>query len=209
MRFRPRLHDLYIGKAVLGSVLMAWLVLLGLDLVLSLSGEFKHIGTGSYTFGHALAWAAFTAPRRAYTLFPMAAVIGSLMGLGQLAATSELTALRALGLSRRRLGDLGQAAVAVEPVQGHVVEQQLQPPPRIQVLLAGLGIEEGVALARPQPGIAGHGHVGVPAGAVAQVVRARLPPGPQGLAAGGAGRVRLAVPAQGRLRLSGAPGGCR
>ena len=33
----------------------------------------------------------------------MAAVIGALMGLGQLAATSELTALRALGLSRRRI----------------------------------------------------------------------------------------------------------
>ena len=32
------------------------------------------------------------------------AVIGSLMGLGQLAASSELTALRSLGLSRRRLG---------------------------------------------------------------------------------------------------------
>src|SRR5690606_34400229 len=59
--------------------------------------------TGSYTFGHAVAWAAYTVPRRAYTLFPMAAVIGALMGLGQLAATSELTALRALGLSRRRI----------------------------------------------------------------------------------------------------------
>ena len=34
---------------------------------------------------------------------PTSAVIGSLLGLGQLAATSELTALRALGLSRRRL----------------------------------------------------------------------------------------------------------
>jgi len=103
MNLRPRLHDLYIGKAVLGSVLATWAVLLGLDLVLSVSGEFKHIGTGTYSFGHVLAWAAWTVPRRAYTIFPMAAVIGSLLGLGQLAATSELTALRALGLSRRRL----------------------------------------------------------------------------------------------------------
>jgi len=99
----PRIHDLYVGRNVLATVLVVWLVLLGLDATLALSGEAKNIGTGSYTFGHAVAWTAYTVPRRAYTLFPMAAVIGALMGLGQLAATSELTALRAVGLSRRRI----------------------------------------------------------------------------------------------------------
>jgi len=103
MKLTPRIHDLYIGRTVLLTVLVVWMVLLGLDATLALSGEAKNIGTGSYTFGHAVAWAAYTVPRRAYTLFPMAAVIGALMGLGQLAATSELTALRALGLSRRRI----------------------------------------------------------------------------------------------------------
>lgn len=103
MNLRPRLHDLYIGRSVLLMVLATWAVLLGLDVVQSLSGEFKHIGTGSYSLSHAVAWVVYTIPRRAYTLFPMSAVIGSLMGLGQLAATSELTAMRALGLSRRRL----------------------------------------------------------------------------------------------------------
>ena len=103
MMLRPRIHDFYVGRTVLLTVLLAWAVLTGLDAMLSLSGEAKNIGTGSYTFGHAVAWSAYTLPRRAYTLFPMAAVIGALMGLGQLAATSELTALRALGLSRRRI----------------------------------------------------------------------------------------------------------
>ncbi len=103
MRLRPRIHDVYVGRSVLATVLLTWAVLVGLDAILSLSGEAKNIGTGSYTFGHALAWTAYTVPRRAYTLFPMAAVIGALMGLGQLAATSELTALRAVGLSRRRI----------------------------------------------------------------------------------------------------------
>jgi len=103
MMLRPRIHDFYVGRTVLFTVLLTWAVLTGLDAMLSLSGEAKNIGTGSYTFGHAVAWTAYTLPRRAYTLFPMAAVIGALMGLGQLAATSELTALRALGLSRRRI----------------------------------------------------------------------------------------------------------
>ena len=109
MRLQPRLHDVYVGRTVLRMVLAAWGVLLGLDVVLALSGELKHIGTGSYSVGHAISWVAYTLPRRAYTSFPMAAVIGSLLGLGQLAASSELTALRALGLSRRRLA----ASVAI------------------------------------------------------------------------------------------------
>lgn len=95
MRLTPRVHDWYVGRVVLFTVLLTWAVLLGLDLVNALASEAKNIGQGSYTFGHAVAYVAYTVPRRAYTLFPTAAVIGALMGLGQLAATSELTALRA------------------------------------------------------------------------------------------------------------------
>lgn len=119
MKLRPRLHDIYIGQVVLGTVLLTWAVLLGLDLVMALSSEFKDIGKGSYSFGHALAYIAYTVPRRAYTMFPTAAVIGALMGLGQLAATSELTALRALGLSRRRLSI--SAAIALALLTGLMV----------------------------------------------------------------------------------------
>ena len=107
MMLRPRLHDLYIGRTVLLTVLATWAVLLGLDVVLALSGEFEELGKGSYSIGHAIAWVAYTVPRRAYTLFPMAAVIGSLMGLGQLAATSDLTAL--MVVSGETVGPWGQA----------------------------------------------------------------------------------------------------
>ena len=101
----PKLHDLYVGRVLLVSVLMTWAVLVGMDFVVSgLLGEIGDIGKGDYTFTTALIDVIYTVPRRAYQLFPTGAVIGSLMGLGQLAASSELTALRALGLSRRRLG---------------------------------------------------------------------------------------------------------
>ncbi|MFT4257028.1 MAG: LPS export ABC transporter permease LptG [Pseudoxanthomonas sp.] len=103
MRLRPNLHDLYVGKVVLGTVLLVWAVMLGLDAMQALLGELEDVGKGGYTFAHALAWIGYTIPRRAYTMFPTSAVIGALMGLGQLAASSELTALRALGLSRKRL----------------------------------------------------------------------------------------------------------
>ena len=112
-RWLPSIHDLYIGRAVLFTVLITWAVLLGLFVMMGVTDQFKDIGKGSYTFAHAVAYIAYGIPRNAYNLFPTAAVIGSLMGLGQLAATSELTALRALGLSRRRLGISVAAAIAV------------------------------------------------------------------------------------------------
>ena len=103
MRLAPRLHDTYIARAVVTSVLMTWGVLLGLDVVLAFAGEVGDIGKGGYSANHAIAATGLTIPWRAYNLFPTSAVIGALLGLGQLAASSELTALRALGLSRRRV----------------------------------------------------------------------------------------------------------
>ena len=103
MMLRPKLHDHYIARTVILTVLAAWGVLLGLDVVLAFADEFGDVGKGGYTLNHAIAATCLTIPWRAYNLFPTSAVIGSLMGLGQLAASSELTALRALGLSRRRL----------------------------------------------------------------------------------------------------------
>ena len=99
MMLRPKLHDHYIARMVIMTVLAAWGVLLGLDVVLAFADEFGDVGKGGYTMNHAIAATCLTIPWRAYNLFPTSAVIGSL----QLAATSELTALRALGLSRRRL----------------------------------------------------------------------------------------------------------
>lgn len=102
----PKIHDVYVGKTILGAVLLVWAVLVGLDCLIGGDGvlsEISDLGQGNYGFGDAVIRVLLTTPRRLYDLFPTAAVIGSLLGLGQLAASSELTALRALGLSRRRL----------------------------------------------------------------------------------------------------------
>ena len=112
----PKIHDLYVARVLFFTVFLAWVVLLGMDTIIGGGGvmaESTNVGKGTFTFATALIEVAYTIPRRAYTLFPTASVIGSLMGLGQLAASSELTALRALGLSRRRLGTTVIAALAI------------------------------------------------------------------------------------------------
>lgn len=113
MRPFPKIHDVYVGRVVLGTVILTWAVLAGLDVMLGLVSEFGDIGKGKYGLSEAFAYMGLSVPRRAYYLFPYAAVIGSLMALGQLAATSELTALRAVGLSRRRLGLAVAGALAL------------------------------------------------------------------------------------------------
>ena len=127
MRLLPRIHDVYVGRTVLSTVLLTWAVLIGLFIMMGVSDQFRDIGKGSYTFAHAVAYVAYGVPRNAYTLFPTAAVIGALMGLGQMAATSELTALRALGLSRRRLG-LSVAATIILLTAGMVINGETLAP---------------------------------------------------------------------------------
>ena len=54
-----------------------------------------------------------TTPRRLYEMFGNAALIGGLLGLGGLAATGELTALRATGMSKLRIATSAVGIVAV------------------------------------------------------------------------------------------------
>lgn len=127
MKRWPRLHDAYLARVVLGSVLLAWGVLLGLDVALALVGEMGDLGRGGYTINHAIAATGLTVPSRAYILFPTAAVIGMLLGLGQLAASSELTILRAVGLSRPRLAVSVLSALALVTVLMVVNGETLAP----------------------------------------------------------------------------------
>ena len=103
MRTLLRRHDLLVVRAVATALLPVWLALLGFDAVTAFVGELDELGEGNYTAGTAVLYVAYTLPRRVYELFPTAAVIAALLGMGALAAGSELTALRAAGLSRRRI----------------------------------------------------------------------------------------------------------
>ncbi|MEO7916347.1 MAG: LPS export ABC transporter permease LptG [Dokdonella sp.] len=102
-RLRIMRVDRLVAGSVIGSVLLVWLVLIGIDLFRTLVGEVNDVGKGSYTLGGAMIYVLLTAPRRAYEWFGYAALIGGLLGLGGLAATGELTALRAAGLSKLRI----------------------------------------------------------------------------------------------------------
>ena len=119
--------DLYLGRTVLFAMLGAGVVLLGFDLLLALVNELDEIGEGGYTLSHAVLFVAYTIPRRLYELYPVTALIGTVMGLGGLAARSELTAMRAVGLSRLRIGLGSLAALALVALVMMVNAETLAP----------------------------------------------------------------------------------
>jgi lipopolysaccharide export system permease protein len=95
--------DLYIGKTLFATIALAWAVVVALEGVFSFLGEIGDIGRGDYALGDAALFTALGLPERAYQVFPMAALIGALLGLGNLSAQSELNAFRLAGCSPRRL----------------------------------------------------------------------------------------------------------
>jgi lipopolysaccharide export system permease protein len=102
-RVRIKRADRLVWGSVLASVLIAWLVLVGLDTFINFAKQVGDIGRNGYTLGQAVAYILLTVPRRVYDWFVFAALIGSLMGLGGLGASGELTALRAAGMSKLRI----------------------------------------------------------------------------------------------------------
>ena len=97
-----RLLDRYIGKSVLSSVLIVSMIVLGLDMLFAYIGELEDL-TGGYDAIQALVYVVLTAPRRLYELLPVAVLVGCLVGLGTLASNSELTIMRAAGVSVARI----------------------------------------------------------------------------------------------------------
>ena len=95
-----RILDRYIGLTVASSTLSVMLVLVSLFTFFTFAGELGRTGKGAYDSWQALLFALTTIPGMLYQLFPAAALIGTMMGLGILANSSELTAMRAAGYSQ-------------------------------------------------------------------------------------------------------------
>ncbi|HMB57838.1 MAG TPA: LPS export ABC transporter permease LptG [Arenimonas sp.] len=100
----PRLITLYLARNVLATTLLVGAVLLGFNMLVDFASEIQDVGKESYTLSHAMLYMFFTIPRRCYDLFPYVSLIGTLLALGRLAGSSELTAMRAAGLSKLQIG---------------------------------------------------------------------------------------------------------
>jgi lipopolysaccharide export system permease protein len=104
------LLDRYVIRAVLGGVLVVMVVLLTLGALFLFANQQDDIGLGTYTALDAFWFVLLNVPQQVYELMPIGVLIGSLLGLGALARGSELTVMRAAGISVWRVA--GSVAMA-------------------------------------------------------------------------------------------------
>jgi lipopolysaccharide export system permease protein len=106
------LLDRYVIRAVLGGVFIVLTVLLMLGALFLFIGQQDDIGTGTYTALDAFWFTLANMPQQVYEFMPIGVLIGALLGLGSLARGSELTVMRAAGISVWRIaGSVTMAAV--------------------------------------------------------------------------------------------------
>ena len=98
-----RILDRYIGQTVLISILSVLVVILSLFLLISFVNEFDKIGRADYTISQAAIYVLLHIPQNIYEIFPMAALLGTMLGLGALSKNSEMVIIRAAGVSRMRI----------------------------------------------------------------------------------------------------------
>ncbi|GAB4299236.1 MAG: LPS export ABC transporter permease LptG [Methylophaga sp.] len=105
-----RILSRYIAKNILASTLLVLLVLLSLYTFMDFIAELEDLGKGNYSIGSIFSYIILTMPKRIYELLPVAALLGSVIGLGNLASQSELVAMRAAGFS---ITDTNKAVIIV------------------------------------------------------------------------------------------------
>ncbi|GHC16105.1 LPS export ABC transporter permease LptG [Aidingimonas halophila] len=94
--------DRYIARNVLGAIIVVQVVLLGLDLVITYINDLSDV-EGGYSAFDVLLYLLMRLPWRLYQYAPVGVLIGSLIGLGSMASSNELTVIRAAGRSLLRI----------------------------------------------------------------------------------------------------------
>lgn len=95
-----KILDTYIGKTILTTTALTVSVLLVLSAMFKFIDQMRSVGRGYYDMVHAALFTLYSVPGDLVTFFPMAALIGGLIGLGMLASSSELVVMQAAGMSR-------------------------------------------------------------------------------------------------------------
>jgi len=118
--------DRYIGTQVFVAILGVLGIIVGLALLFAFIDELGDVEE-SYGLFDALWYVLLTAPRRLYEMLPMAALIGCLIGLGSLASNSELTIMRAAGVSIGRIVWAVMKPMLVLMLAGVLIGEYLAP----------------------------------------------------------------------------------
>lgn len=94
----------YVFISVIRPTLLVMFLLIALMSLFDFLDELSDVGTGNYHVGRAILFVVLKIPFRIIELLPLSTLIGTVMGLGVLSSSSELTVMRAAGISPTRIG---------------------------------------------------------------------------------------------------------
>ncbi len=103
----------YLVSTILGFTAITGLALVAIYTFISFVSEIDETGEGGFGMLQLLWYTLMLMPAGLYTLMPIIALLGTLMGLGALAAQNEINAMRASGVTLLRLGGAALLAGAV------------------------------------------------------------------------------------------------
>lgn len=122
-----RILQHYFAGAVIASTGLVLTVLVALSGISQFVQQGDNIGKGSFTTLKAIQYVLAGLPQDALQLLPMAALIGALLGLGQLAAGNELTVVRVSGVSIWRIARSLLAGAIVLALASVVLSELIAP----------------------------------------------------------------------------------
>jgi lipopolysaccharide export system permease protein len=97
------IFERYIAGTMLKATAMALAVLVVLLVFFGFIEQVEDVGKGAYSMSDAFLVAVLSAPRYVFEVFPVAALVGSLIGLGAMGSHGELIAMRGAGFSLRQI----------------------------------------------------------------------------------------------------------
>ena len=120
----------YVIRAVLGTTLLVMLVLLTLSGLYIFITQQDEIGVGTYTLEDAFLYVGLNLPKYAFDMLPIAALIGALLALGNMARSMELIVVRAAGVSVVRIAmwvaGAGVILMLLTGILGELVAPQME-----------------------------------------------------------------------------------
>ena len=116
----------YIGNFVFGAIFLVLFLIVGLDVVAAVIDQLGDL-RNEYVFSQALIYVALTIPGRINEFIPLSALVGCLIAMGSLSSNSELTVMRASGLSVGRLVWLASRPAIILVVISVLIAEYVSP----------------------------------------------------------------------------------
>lgn len=143
----------YLFKNISQGIILAALIFLSLDLLISFIQQVNSVGKGNFTIGSAFYYTMLIAPSSIYNLFPVSAVVGLMLGLGALSANSELVVIRSVGISKLKIASVTMQTLLIWLVPVSLIGEFVAPTSKLMAESyksttvnknIGLGVNTGV-----------------------------------------------------------------